>query len=250
MLTLSTMWRAALVWLLSTSGIPAPETIDGALAIEHRGDDAGAVAALERLIGYRPAFALARLEAARLYLKTENSLTRAEGHLEAARALIPEDARTHYLWALVMEGRGRPDETIRALDLAVRLRPDFAEARSKLGAAYAGRSDWPQAESQFRALAQQQPESIQAKLQLAEVLARQSRWQEAEEELSAALRVQPRSPLLASRLAEVYERSGRNREANALRAAIIAGVAGSAGPAGAGSGSASRKLRPLPKSRR
>jgi len=227
------MWRAALVWLLSTSGIPAPETIDGALAIEQRGDDAGAVAALERLIGYRPAFALARLEAARLYLKTENSLTRAEGHLEAARTLTPEDARAHYLWALVMEGRGRPDEALRSLNLAVQLRPEFPEAQSKLGAAYAGRSDWPQAEVHFRAFAQQQPESIQARIQLAEVLVRQSRWEDAEEELRVALKAQPHSALLATRLSEVYELAGRTKEAAQLRA----------------SQASVRKLRPLPKSR-
>ncbi len=238
MLTFASMWRAALVWLLSTSGIPAPETIDGALAIEQRGNDAGAVAALERLIVSRPAFALARLEAARLYLKTENSLTRAEGHLEAARALVPEDARAHYLWALVMEGRGRPDEVLRALNLAVLLRPEFPEAQAKLGAAYASRSDWPQAEIHFRALAQQQPQSVQARLQLAEALARQSRWEEAQEELRAALQAQPRSPLLATRLAEVYERSGRIKEASQLRASMESWGA-----------APSRRLRPLPKSR-
>lgn len=233
MLTFNPMWRAALVWLLSTSGIPGPETIEGALAIEQRGDDLGALDALEGIIRYRPAFALARLEAARLYLKTDRGLTRAQGHLEAALTLVPEDARAHYLWALTMEGRGRPDEVIHALDLAVALNPDLGEARERLGAAHASRGEWSAAEAQFRALTGLQPASVQARLLLADALARQSKWSEAQEELRTAFKAQPDSPLLASRLAEACERSGRSKEAMQLRAAIAA----------------PRKLRPLPKSR-
>jgi tetratricopeptide (TPR) repeat protein len=229
------MWRAALVWLLSTSGVPAPETVDAALALEQRGDDAGASGALERLIGYRPTFALARLEAARIYLKTESGLTRAEGHLEAALALIPEEPRAHFLWALVMEGRGRPAEALKALNLSVRLRPEFAEAQARLGALYARRSEWPEAERHLRAWVQQEPQSIQARLQLAESLARQSRWEDVQDELRSALQRQPRSALLASRLAEACERVGRTQEATQLRQ---------------DPGAVGRRMRPLPKSSR
>ena len=79
-----------LVALLLTGSVPGP-ALAAALAFEQRGDDAQALAAVERLVRQDPLSPLPRLEAARLRLKGNVDLDLAQVQLEAARATAPEN---------------------------------------------------------------------------------------------------------------------------------------------------------------
>lgn len=194
-------------------------SLSSALAQEKAGNDLAAVASLERLIREAPTFELPRLEVARLRLKLGQGLDLAQGHLDVARALVPENPRAHYLWGVLQAEFGRVDEACRALETAVMLRSDYDEARFRLAGLYAGRSTWEKAVEHYRAYTQRHPEAVGARCELAGALERLGRTSEAEAELKAVWSAQPRSQLVATRLAEFYERSARPELARKIRLA-------------------------------
>jgi tetratricopeptide (TPR) repeat protein len=230
------MWMALLL-AVSTSALVAASTLEDALALERAGQDAQAMSALDRLIRRAPTDPLLRLESARLRLKlgTPAALDRAEFDLHAARALAPENARGHYLWGLLLEERGAQTAALSAYQTAVLLRPDWAEARSRLAGLSFARGDFEAAEVHYRALLAEEPGSVPAGLQLAATLERQGKVAEAVGELERLWALAPRSPAVGNRLAALYEQAGRQADAERLRSEL-------AGP--------QRKLRPLGPSRR
>lgn len=192
---------------------PADERLKAALAQEQAGNDTGALADLDARTRQDPGWALPRIESARIRLKRGEELDRAELDLEAASSLAPENPRAHYLLGVLMAERGRPPLAIAALERAVALKADYAEARQRLGALYFAGADWAKAEAQYRALA-----GVSDRLQLAAVLERQGRMSEAEAELKALYDAQPGSVVVARRLAELYDRTHRPKLAARVRA--------------------------------
>jgi tetratricopeptide (TPR) repeat protein len=230
------------VWLvLGLTLLAAPNhaaaQMKQALAREQAGDDAGAVALLDRLVAERPELELPRLEAARLRLKRAEDLDLVEIHLEAVRSRAPENPRGQYLWGLLMEERGATVQALHAYELAVLYRPDYPEARQRLGALYLSREDWLRAESHFRVLARAYPEQLQLRFQLATALERQGRLEDTERLLRQLLDEQPESIPVVRRLAEFYDRTERPQLAAKARKALEAAPQ-------------KKKMRPLQRSRR
>ncbi len=207
----------ASVLLTGALDAPGPEALTEALAHEEAGETAAALAGVEALLRVSPTWALARLEAARLLLKTGGSLEHAEAHLDAAGALAPDNPRVHYLRGLLSEERGEPWRAMVAYEVALLTRPSYDEARFRLAGLAAAQGDWLKAELHARALARSNPEWIQARFQLAQALERQERGVEAEAELKALHAAQPTNALVTRRLAEFYERTGRPQLAAKLR---------------------------------
>ena len=56
----------------------------------------------------------------------------AQGHLELAVKLSPQDATIHYSLGAVMAAQGRVNEAVKLLTEAIRLRPDDPEAKELL----------------------------------------------------------------------------------------------------------------------
>lgn len=222
--------------LSAAPAAPAVPTLEGALAREEAGDDAGALAELEALSRSRPAWALSRLEAARLLLKLGQAPRRMQTHLDIAGALAPTNPRVHYLQALLWEEQGQTWAALQALERALRYRPSYEEARLRAAGLYVARGDWLRAELNYGLLARAHPEWPQVRLQLAHVLEKQGRVDDAERALLALRAEQPTHPLLLRRLAELYERTGRPQLAAPLRAQL--------------EGPALRPKRPLQPSRR
>ncbi len=230
------MWMLLLL-IVSSSGADKPATLQDALSLEKAGDDERALSSIDALVRAEPGGVLARLEAGRLRLKLARELDQAELDLDVARALAPENPRGQYLWGLLQEERGRPEEAIAAYRNAVTFRPSFEDARFRLAGLHFARGEWALAEAQYRALAALRPDWTQVRLQLAATLEQQGRMGDAEAELVRIWREQPGSKLVGRRLAELYERTNRPEEARKLRAELE----GDGGQ---------KKMRPLRKSRR
>lgn len=200
-------FACALLLLLGSTGARSP--LSDATELERAGREPEAIASLERLIQAKPAWELPRLEAARLRLKLGSRLELVEQHLEVARSVAPENPRGHYLWGLLMAERGRAAEAARALELAVRYREDYHDARFRLAGLYFSAGDWPRAEHHYRALTKAQPGASAARAQLAAALERQGKVEAAEAELKRLFESQPGSLAAARRLADFYARTGR-----------------------------------------
>jgi len=200
------MWFALASILLGSVGASG---LDNALALERSGDAVQALDSIEELIRRNPTWATAHIEAGRLRLQLGKDLDRAEAHLEAARFLVPENPRAHYLWGLLMEERGRRGEAIRSFETAILYRPDYVDARFRLAGDYFSESNWEQAVLHYRALCEQQSDSTLARTQLASALEKMGRLPEAEEELRRLVSQRPDSALYRRKLGEFYARTNR-----------------------------------------
>ena len=196
------------------------DALNAALAIEQQGDDARALAALDRLVQAQPLGELSRLEAARLRLKRGEQLDRAELDADVARSLAPENPRAHYVWALICDERGRPGEAERSLRTAIALRADFADAQFRLGGLLLLKNDFEGAAAAYRAFLARSPEAGGARLQLATALERSGDVRAAEAELRGLCSKAATRLVATRRLADLLEKYGRSREAVVLRASL------------------------------
>lgn len=197
-------------------GSPDGASLERALALERAGDDLRALGLLEELVRDRPQWELPRIEAARLLLKRGEALERAELHLEAARALAPENPRGHFLWGLLMQERGSLAEAARSLEVALYYRSGYDEARFRLAGIYFSMGEWEKSEGHYAAYARAHPEATGARLQLAAAMERQGRLGEAEAELRRLVAQKPPVLLAVQRLSDLYERTGRPELAEKL----------------------------------
>lgn len=212
---------------------PPPPGVAAVLTLEASGQDQAALALAEELSRRTPPSVLPHLEAVRLGLKLGREPATLEGHLQAARALAPDNPRVRYLAALLKEGEG-DDAAARGLYLeAIALRHSYSEARARLLALAIRSRDWGLAEAQLRALLVLGEYSLGKRLQLARVLEEGGKLSQAETVLLALHYEEPANATVTAALADYYERHNRMQEALALRRAAPA-----------------KKLRPLQPSRR
>ncbi len=207
------MWFALVLVLLGSAGVSG---LEDALALERSGNPARALASIEELLRRDPTWALAQMEAGRVQLQLGKDLDRAEAHLEAARVLVPENPRAHYLWGLLMEERGRRREAIRSFETAILYRPDYVDARFRLAGDYFSEGNWAQAVLHYRALCELESDSTLARFQLASGLEKMGKLPEAEEELRRLVSERPESALYRRKLGEFYARNNRPELASKL----------------------------------
>jgi predicted Zn-dependent protease len=212
-----TLFAAVLELVLAASPSAAGAGMEEVVALEQAGQDAAALARAEVLAQTPPASAVAHLEAARLGLKVGVPTPSIEKHLQAARALAPDNPRLHYLSAQVKEGQG-DDAGARVLYLqAVSLRSGYAEARTRLVAIGIRSQDWALAESQLKALVAAGERSVGRRLQLARVLEDAGKLSEAEGVLVTLHHEDTSNAPVTAALEAFYLRHGRTKDAQALR---------------------------------
>jgi Tfp pilus assembly protein PilF len=230
-------WALALALLGQIAGQPA--TLTEALALEAAGDDEAALTAIDALVVREPAWELPRLEAARLRMKLGREEELAGLQLEIALSIAPDNPRAHFLWAQLAEHQGQVREAIRSLETALVFRPDFADARLRLGALYLQAGDPLKGEYHLRRLVKEHPSLTQARVLLAHSLEGQGRVADAEHTLLLLLSDEPANAWVRRRVAEFYERTGRAGQAKTVLAPVAPPEAGP-----------KPKMRKLPKSRR
>lgn len=210
------MW---LVVMTLCAALDAPgnnEALALAREREAAGDDVGARRVLEAGVQASPTWALGRLELGRLVLKAGSQPELAEFHLDVARALIPENPRAQYLYALAVEERGRPAEARQALETCLALREDFAEAWYRLAGLRFSAGDWNGAMEAYAHFLKHQPADTGARLQLAMAQERAGQLPAAEQTLRALLGG-PARVIAARRLGDLLDRNGRPSEAAQVR---------------------------------
>ena len=215
------LWLPVALLLVAAMDAPPPGGLTEALAREERGDDAGALQALQAIIQASPSAPLPRLEAARLRLKGGGEdLDAVERDLDVAAAAAPHNPQLHYLRGLLWEERGKPLHAVHAYEEALQSRPSYEDARFRLAGLCASIGDWLKAELHYRHLATAHPEWVQVRLQLAQAFEHQGRVPETEALLVRLRGERPQDVVVLRALAGFYERTGRAKEAAKLRALL------------------------------
>ncbi len=154
-----------------------------------------------------------------------------EARLDLALALSllgkPADAEAEYRRALDLQPEGnqiylahsglgaalaaqhRTEEALPELELAVRLKPESAEAHYNLATAFAALGRNPEAASEFAAVVRLDPGDAEAHYRLAVMLAAQGRLAEAAGEFATVARLRPDDAMTQYNLAIALSRVGR-----------------------------------------
>lgn len=201
---------------------PHQALLTAALELEKQGADGQALERLEQLVSVDPTWDLGRLELARLRLKLGADAERAGWHADVARALSPENPRAHYLWALAQDEAGHREAATRALQVALTLRGDFADARFRLAGLLASQTRWSEAVTEWREYLRTAPNATGARLQLAQALEKSGELKAAERELRALLSIEAVRVPAARRLIDLLEHSQRHAEAVSIRRSLEA----------------------------
>jgi predicted O-linked N-acetylglucosamine transferase (SPINDLY family) len=142
------------------------------------------------------------------------------GHLsqaeETCRQLLQINASNPDAWyflGIACQLQAKIDDAGAAYDQALRLRPDYAEAYSNLGALYLDQGRWREAEHCCRQALRFQPNRAEAHNNLGAALEKQGKNEEAAACFEQAARLQPHSPEIHYNLAGQRRKQGRMDEA-------------------------------------
>lgn len=197
---------------------------DGAAKLWRAGRLAEAAEAHERALQLDPNMANSHVGLIGLYAKL-GSADRVESHYRAALRRASKDPRTHYFYGEFLVKTGRPQEAIPALERAVAIEPDHAEALNNLGIAHERLGDLKKAGEYYRAATKVEPGHRSALFNLGRVLTDQKRAQEGISYLKRAITPEDgETPRYLMGLAVAYERmkNRKNALACARRAETVA----------------------------
>lgn len=139
----------------------------------------------------------------------------AEVHARRAIGIVPRNWQAHQNIWKALQGLGKEDELIAALNDSIRLEVMAEEAHNNLGNAYARRSAFEKAAAEYRAAIVLRPGYAKAHANLASVLLRLGNLPDAEQEARRAVEADPNFALARFNLAAALERLGRRDEAAA-----------------------------------
>ena len=118
-------------------------------------------------------------------------LSEAAAQLEALLPYAPKTFEVHELLGLVYAGEAQDAKAVEQLELAVRLKPESAAARTNLAASLFHSGKLELAEAQFRRALQMEPRNYDANHNLGELYIQSKRIAEAEPLLERAQEIHP-----------------------------------------------------------
>lgn len=124
-----------------------------------------AIEYLSRAIEIQPAYALAHLELARLYAG-KNDFEKAKTSYANAEVLFPRDPSLAYEIGLFYLANSKLEDAVNELGRAVRLAPNFSNARWYLAQAYETQGSYDKALEQVQKIVELNPENATAKERL------------------------------------------------------------------------------------
>ena len=161
-----------------------------ALALEHGGDTAGALAHYEAALKLKPNFALAHDTLGQLLFRLGRR-DEAAAHFETALSLQPNFADAHDHLGVALAKQRRWDEAIAQHEAALRLKPDFPDAHYNLANTLAAAGRAPAAAAHYEAALRLRPEFAAAHYNFANLLADTGRAADAVPHYQAAVRLRP-----------------------------------------------------------
>ena len=158
-------------------------------------------------------------------LLQNNQAQSAVPHLDAAIRLFgakPDAAYALYLRAKIYTDDSEPGKAAAALQQAVQLRPEFAEAWSDLGIARKNLSDVEGALSAFRRAVSLSPDDPVAQYRLGSHLLDGGAPHEAVAPLEAAVQLDPKNQSALNALQRALRQDGQPERADAIKAKLLA----------------------------
>jgi Flp pilus assembly protein TadD len=148
-------------------------------------------------------------------LIARGAIDEAVSHVEIALALRPNYAEACNNLGLALASRGRIDEALGQYRKALELQPDYAEAHNNLGLLLAGRGQVDEAIEHYRRALELDPGLAGAHYNFAEVLAAKGQTDEAVAHLSMALALRPAYAEAHNSLGVILAERGKMDEARA-----------------------------------
>ncbi len=188
-------------------------------AYSHFGDSKEARVAFEKSVHLNPHSGVAQENLAAVLLLLGDA-SAAAPHLDRAITLLkqtPEAGDAHYLRAKIYAAENNIAASLRQLQTAVSIRPNFAEAWSDLGAARSANGDSEGAILAFRKAIELNAHEAIAQYRLGAEYLRRAEPQLAIEPLQAAFRLNPDDQSTLNTLQSALRQAGRQEEAAAIR---------------------------------
>ena len=204
---------------------PASAEGQNALGEAYRafGDTVKARGPFERAVALDPRFATARVNLAGILLEAGEADTAAM-HLDRALALMGEKkeaAYPLYLRAKIYTAKNQVPKAGAALERAVRLQPDFAEAWSDLGAARKIMGEDAAALDAFRRAVEISPDDAVAQTRLAAEYLAQNHPHDAVPHFQAAVSLAPGDQSALNGLQRALRADGQELQANQVKEQLV-----------------------------
>jgi tetratricopeptide (TPR) repeat protein len=134
---------------------------------------------------------------------------------------VPEPARQEFTKGQESLDAKSIDESIKHLQKAIKLYPDYPQAYRVLGEAYLQKQDWSQAETALKHSVELEPKLTASYLDLGGLRNQTKNYAGAEEALKKCLELSPNSPAAEYQLAKTYWATGRWQDAAPLAESAV-----------------------------
>ena len=134
---------------------------------------------------------------------------------------VPEPARQEFSKGQESLDAKNVDESLKHLQKAVKLYPDYPQAYRVLGEAYLQKQEWPQAETALKRSIELEPKLTASYLDLGGLRNQTKDYPGAEQALKKCLELSPNSPAAQYELAKTYIATGRWQDAAPLAESAV-----------------------------
>ena len=192
-------------------------------ALDEAGDLTAAREAFEKAIQLKTGYGQAYLNLGVISLQQKDPTTAATNLDQAIKLLKsePEAGYAYYLRAKIYTTRNEDDQALAALNKAVSLRPDLAEAWSDLGAARKAKLDDPGALTAYKKAVTLNPEDAVAQYRLGAEYLHQDKPALAEQHLRLAYQRNPQDQSVLNALQSALRKEGKTAEADRIKAQLV-----------------------------
>jgi len=192
-------------------------------ALNKFGRTSEAKRAFEKALALKPDFGIAQFNLGQVLL-AHGDIEGAAQHLDRAIRLLgrsDDAADAYYLRAKVYMAKNEIEEAAKALEAALQIRPNFAEAWSDLGQARKALLDDAGALDAFKKAVALKPDDAVAQYRLGAELLREDQPEAAIEHLKASYRIKSDDQSTLNALQSALRQAGRTAEADEIRRKLV-----------------------------